>query len=168
MGKTPEVPRDGVQIVVDPGGATLNSKDPAGNKTAISVDTNLGVKFSTTMGPIAFTAGIDANQWQVGIAVGPDVPQLSTLPTIFANAQQAVSVAARNLASGSMTKPEALYESIKPHLPAIKQALATAQAAAKPGKVSVGVKATGPGYAPNQAEGAVQGITVMATLSVSF
>ena len=34
--------------------------------------------------------------------------------------------------------------------------------------MSVGVTATGPGYKPYAAEGAVQGITVMATLSVTF
>ena len=75
LGKTPDVPADGVQVVVDTSGAALNTKDKAGNSTSIQATTNMGVKFSTNIGPLAFTAGIDPNQWQVGLAFGPEVPQ---------------------------------------------------------------------------------------------
>jgi hypothetical protein len=169
FGKTPDVPKDGVQVAVDTSGASLSSESH-GSKVTVQATTDMGVKFSTNIGPVSFSAGIDPNQWQVGLSFGPEVAQLSSLAGIMANAQNAVAAGARDLVAGTAANPQALYAKIQPHLPAIKTAMSAAQtiATAKPGQVSVGVKATGPGYAPYAAEGAVQGITVMATLSVTF
>ena len=83
----------------------------------------------------------------------------------------ALGAAANGIAAGNKEGPKALYDSaINPHLPAIKAAMAAAITAAfaKTGKINVGVKAIGPGYAPFAAEGAVRGITVMASASISF
>lgn len=169
FGKTPDVPKDGVQVAVDSSGASL-SAESHGSKTTVQATTDMGVKFSTNIGPVAFSAGIDPNQWQVGLSFGPEITQLSSLAGIMSNAQDAVSAGARKIAAGSVAKADALYASIKPHLPAIKEAMSAAQsiAAAKPGQVSAGVTVTGPGYKPYAAEGAVQGITVMATLTITF
>jgi hypothetical protein len=169
FGKTPDVPKDGVQVAVDSSGVALNSESH-GSKTTVQATTDMGVKFSTNIGPVSFSAGIDPNQWQVGLSFGPEVAQLSSLAGIMSDAQSAVSAGARKIAAGSVAKAGEVYDSIKPHLPAIKSAMAAAQtiAAAKPGQVSAGVTVTGPGYKPYAAEGAVQGITVMATLSITF
>jgi hypothetical protein len=171
FGKTPDLSRDGAQLLLDVGGLTLSTRDSGSKSTTTIQGTTDGVKFSTNIGPMSFTAGIDPNQWQIGLSFGPEAPDLAALPGIFASAQRAVGAAARAMAAGNKGGPKALYDTaISPHLPAIKAAVAAARAAAalKPGKPSFGVKATGPGYQPYAAEGAVKGITVMVTLSVTF
>lgn len=102
FGKTPDVPKDGVQVAVDSGGVALNSESH-GSKVTVQATTDMGVKFSTNIGPVSFSAGIDPNQWQVGLSFGPEVTQLSSLAGIMSNAQSAVATGARNLVAGTST-----------------------------------------------------------------
>jgi hypothetical protein len=172
FGKTPDIVKDGKQVVVNTEGVKFTAKDSA-SKTTTSIQgtTDLGVKFSTNVGPLVFTAGIDPNQWQIGLSFGPEVPDLAALAGIFANARDAIGAAARGITAGGTGNPKDLYDkAIQPHVPAIKAALQAAQqvAAVKRGQISVGIKATGAGYQPYAAEGAVKGITVMATVTIPF
>ena len=172
FGKTPDLRGDGAQLKLDTDGLTLTSRDTAAQTTTVlQATTDMGVKFSTSLGPLSFAAGIDPNQWQISLSFGPEAPALASLPAIFANAERALGAAARGLATGDLGDPKALYDAqISPHLPAIKTALAAARAAAavQPGKVGFALTATGPGYQPYAAEGALRGLTVTATLSVTF
>lgn len=172
MGATPALVGDGAQLAIDSDGVRYQVKDSASRiNTTLQATTDMGLKFSTAIGEMSFTAGIDPNQWQIGLSFGPEAPALASLPTIFANAQRALGAAASGVLAGDKTSPKALYDAqVSPHMPAIKTALAAAKATAaiQPGKVSFGISATGPGYQPFAVEGAVQGITVKATLSVTF
>lgn len=172
FGATPALIGDGAQLAIDTDGVRYQVKDSASRiNTTLQATTDMGLKFSTAIGEMSFTAGIDPNQWQIGLSFGPDAPALASLPTIFANAQKALGAAASGVMAGDKTSPKALYDAqVSPHMPAIKTALAAAKATAavQPGKLSFGVTATGPGYQPFAVEGAVQGITVKATLSVTF
>ena len=172
FGKTPDIVKDGKQVVVDTEGVKFTTRDSASRTTtSIQGTTDLGVKFSTNVGPLSFTAAIDPNQWQIGLSFGPEVPDLASLAGVFANARAAVGAAARGLSAGPKGSPKDIYDNvIHAHVPAIKAALEAAQqaAAVKRGQVSFGIKATGVGYQPYAAEGAVKGITIMATFSVTF
>lgn len=172
FGATPALIGDGAQLAIDTDGVRYQVKDSGSRiNTTLQATTDMGLKFSTAIGEMSFTAGIDPNQWQIGLSFGPEAPALASLPTIFANAQKALGAAASGVLAGDKTSPKALYDAqVSPHMPAIKTALAAAKATAaiQPGKLSFGLTATGPGYQPFAVEGAVQGITVKATLSVTF
>lgn len=133
----------------EPESATVYAEHRSSGGTRTRVSLNLGdqtVQFRTSYEDIRFSATVNSDRWQIKFSWGQRVPDLSSLDSVFREAEQGIRDAAA--AVGTMVDHSnitAVAHTARPHLEPLRDAIDTAGRIASIRRgVSLQLSASGP------------------------